>query len=369
MMIQKLRPLAIVLTICSSFLGYLNTSTAQNLGAYTDYRGYFYIFENGNRIQWETLPVKQTKVGGNSVIYLDNADNLRAYYHGEKVELADFQPALFTNTDNYGAFYNNHMLYVFDNGKTVKMPGWTGYFSIGDSIVGAYDDNATQYNVYYNGELHALPDLVDTTIKNGTVAGDNLLVYRSTDGKLKTYYHNQVFDLGTDHPGSYAAGTSTVAFMDLYSMTFKVFYDGQVATLETQAPKSYKVGDGIIAYVDALNNFKIFYKGNLMTVFTYAPDFYAVKDNVVPFGVDNTGFNVFYKGQLYKLESSSPLSYQYDFNTVAYLDAYGYLKVFSDGVTTPASEVIISKFKLTKNVVMYKTDLNEFNIFLNGQQY
>ena len=352
-----------ILYSCSNIL------PAQNLGAYTDYRGYFYIFENGNRIQWETMPIKQNKVGGNSVMYVDNADNLKAYFHGEKIDLADYAPAFFTNTDNYGAFYNNRMLYVLDNGKVTRMPGWTGNYAIGDSIIGCYDDNATQYNVYCNGEIKPLPDVVDTSIRNSTIAGDNLLVYRSTDGKLKTYYHNQVYDLGTDHPGTYAAGTSTVAFMDLYSMSFKVFYDGQVATLETQAPKSFKVGDGIIAYVDALNNFKIFYKGNLMTVFTYAPDYYNVKDNVVPFGVDNVGFNVFYKGQLFKLESSTPTSYQFDFNTVAYLDSYGYLKVFSDGVTNNASEIIISKFKLTKNVVMYKTEMNEFNIFLNGQQY
>ena len=347
----------------------LSHTSAQNLGAYTDSRGYFYVFENGNRNQVETMPIKYSKVGGNCVLYVDNSDNLKCYYQGDKIDVADYPPAMLVNTDDLGAFYNNRILYVVDHGKTTRMPGWTGNYAIGDSIVGCFDDNNTAYNVYYDGEVKILPDVVDTSVRNSTIAGDNILVYIAGGGKLKAYYHNKIYDLGTDHPGKYAAGSSTVAFMDLYSQQFKVFYDGLVAPLESMPPKSFSCGDGIIAYVDASNNFKIFYKGSLMTVFSYAPDNYAVDDNVVAFSVDNVGFNVFYKGKIYKMETTGPMSYQCDYNSVGYLDAYGYLKMFCDGNTTQCSDVVISKFKLTKNVLMYRTDLNEFNIFLNGQQY
>ena len=346
-----------------------STMAGQNLGAYTDYRGYFYVFDNGNRLLQETMPVKLNQVGGNCVLYADNADNFKAYYKGDKIDLADFIPSKIVTTDDLAAFYNNRILYVFDNGKVTRMPGWTGNFTVGDSLVGYFDDNANQYNVYYNGVLKPLPDVVDTTVRGGIIAGDNILAYVGLDGEFKAYFHDSVYDLGTNHVSKYQAGTNTIAYMDNYSQTFKVFYNGMIATLEPQAPKSFKVGDNLIAYVDAANNFKIFYKGNLLTVFSYAPDFYSVDDNVVPFGVDNVGFNVFYKGEIYKLESTNPSSYQCDFNSVGYLDSYGYLKVFTDGATTQASEVIINKFRLTKNVLMYKTDMNEFTFFLNGKEY
>jgi hypothetical protein len=58
-----------------------------------------------------------------------------------------------------------------------------------------------------------------------------------------------------------------------------------------------------------------------------------------------------------------------DFNSVAYVDKYGYLKIFTDGVTTQASDIRIAKFKLTKNVLMYKMGMYDFHFVLNGKVY
>src|SRR5688572_17426516 len=67
----------ILSTICS-------VSSLAQLAAYTDYRGYFHVFDKGVYHQLEYLPVKSYKVGGNAVAYVDNTNELQIYYNGEK---------------------------------------------------------------------------------------------------------------------------------------------------------------------------------------------------------------------------------------------------------------------------------------------
>ncbi len=344
-------------------------AAAQNMGCYTDYNGQFMIFDNGNVSSFESMPVKFSQVGGNSIIYSDNSDNFKAYYSGRIYQLADFTPSFYINTDNLAAFFNNKLLSVFDNGKVVNLPGWVSNYSIGDSIVGYFDAGSNYYMVYYAGVTDNLPDVIDKTGAAAVKAGDNILAYMNSSGLFKAFYHNQVYDLGTSHVSGFQVGSSTVAYMDEYNLAFKVFYEGTVYTLETVAPKSFKCGDQVVGYIDNAGNFKVFYQGKTSTIGSYEPDFYAVEDNVMVYGNENVGFNVFYKGQSYQLESNTPTSYQLDFNSVAYTDRYGYLKIFTDGQTTQASDVKIAKFKLMKNVLMYKTGLYDFHFVLNGKVY
>ena len=354
------------------FIGILFFTSAysQNLSAFSDYRNYFYVFDNGNLpALMESLPVKFYQVGGNAVLYADNSDNLKVYYKGNKIDVADFTPAAYVATDNYIVYFNNRILYVFDNGKNQRMPGWVTNYVVGDSIVGFLDENTNQYKVYTNGETIPLPDALDNNSMTSFVAGDNILCYANAQSEQKAFYHNKVYDLGTNHVSKCLAGTSTIGFQDDYSQTFKVFYDGTVATMENQMPKSFQVGDQLIAYIDAQSNFKIFYKGDLITVFNYEPDFYSAVDNVVVFGTENFGFNVFYKGKVYKLESTTPTNFQKDFNSVAYIDQYGYLKMFSDGEIKQVSQIKITDYILNKNVLMYKMNLNDYHFFLNGKDY
>ena len=58
---------------------------AQNVTAYTDYRGYFHAFDNGSFKQLDYLPVKSYKLGRSSVAYIDNKNDFRIYYKGQSI--------------------------------------------------------------------------------------------------------------------------------------------------------------------------------------------------------------------------------------------------------------------------------------------
>ena len=349
--------------------GLLLNTFSQNLSGYLDYKNYFFVFDNGINYQAEYNPVKSYKVGGNAVAYVDNADNFKVFYNGKAYPLADIAPSQYSATDELVVYYRDRILSVFENGNSQRLPGWASVYTVGDSIVGFYDENSGYFKIYYNGALTNLPDGIDATNLNSFKAGDNIIAYFGIGGQFKAYYKNKVFDLGTTHVSSYDAGASTIGYVDEYSQSFKVFYDGDVAQMENIAPKSMQVGDNQIAYVDAGGSFKIFYKGSIFTISSYEPNFYRTTDNVVIWGTENVTFNVFYKGQIYQLEKNVPTNYQTDLNSVAYLDSYGYLKLFSDGETKQVSNIKVTDYVLTKNVLMYKTGLYDFHFYLKGKEY
>ena len=73
--------LLIFFTILS--LSYSRILNAQNISAYSDYRGYLQAFDQGMFHQLEYLPVKSYKVGSSSVAYIDNKNDFKIYYKGE----------------------------------------------------------------------------------------------------------------------------------------------------------------------------------------------------------------------------------------------------------------------------------------------
>src|SRR5690349_7360922 len=62
----------------------LCNAKAQNLAAYTDYRNYFNVFDNGIFVPLEYLPVKSFKIGGAAIPYVDNTGEMQIYYNGNK---------------------------------------------------------------------------------------------------------------------------------------------------------------------------------------------------------------------------------------------------------------------------------------------
>jgi len=357
------------INIISILIALSSFSHGQNLGAFSDYRNYFYVFDNGINYQVEFMPVKEYKVGGNSVAYIDNSDNFEVFYNGRTYSLADLPPASYNATDNIVVYYRDKILSVFENGKTTRIAGWASNYVVGDSIAGFFDENSGYYKIYYHGEIAFLPDALDVNSPATFTAGDNILAYINNAGRFKAYYRDKVYDLGTNRVSAYKAGASTIGFIDDYIQSFNVFYDGVIATLENLPPKSMQAGDNLIAYVDAGGYFKIFYKGDAYTINTFEPEFYSVTDNVVVYGTENVGFNVFYKGKIYLLDKFIPAKYQQDLNSVAYIDSYGYLKLFNDGQITQVSNIRLTDYTLTKNVLMFRTNLNDIHFFLNGKTY
>ena len=97
----------------SAFL--FSNLTAQSLSAYTDYKNYFYAFDNGPNIQLESQPIASYKVGGNAIAYVNGVDNFRAYYHNESYDLLSISPSSYEATDSYIVFYRDMILNIFVN--------------------------------------------------------------------------------------------------------------------------------------------------------------------------------------------------------------------------------------------------------------
>lgn len=339
-------------------------SYQKNLTAFSDYRNYFFVFDDGVFKQLEHHPVKEFKIGGNCVTYIDNSDNLKTYYKGFVHLLSANHPKEYVAMGKKVVFLFNKTLSVFDDGETrILSTAITNYFW-GDSILCFYDENEAKVKVYQDGIKADLEGvLVDNIISISNIkAGDNILAYKGHDNSFKIYFRKQSIVLETTPPESHQPGKNIVAYEDGYSQSFRVFYNGSTEILEEVKPKSYKVGDNLVAYLDLSGNFKIFYDGNKYDISTFEPEFYEAKDNLVTF-FDKNYFQVFYKGKIHALEKFVPASYKSDYSTLAYIDDLGYLKVFSEGQLQQISKETINKFEVTGNVVTYWTGINEVNIF------
>lgn len=340
----------------------------QNISAYIDYKNYFSVFDDGIKKELEYFPIQSYKVGGNSVVYIDQSGVVKAYYKGIKYDLSVVAPVDITATDDLVVFYVAKTLNVFDEGESTTLSILTTSYIVGDSIVGFFDDYNLTVNIYYQKTIIPLEDIVG---KNSNVsfiaAGDNILAYTNT-GHFYVYFHQQIFELETSIPTGCEAGNNIVVYMDGVTQNFKAFYNGVTYTLENFRPKSYKVADDMVAYIDNTGRFKIFYKGKTIEISSFEPSFYQVNDNLVVFA-EQTNFQVFYKGNTYTLENYIPSEYQIDFNTIAYKNKDGYLIAFIDGRTQKIFNEKIILFRLSRDVLMFTAGLNDVYFFLKGKIY
>jgi hypothetical protein len=343
--------------------------SGQNLNAYTDLvTKYFYIFDDGKLVEAEYLPVTQPVVGGNSVAYVDNSSNFKIYYNGNTNVEADNAPDKFYATDNLIVYDFNKRLSVFDQGKSTTLCYQHGIYAAGDSLVAFYDTISFSLKIYKDGEIKEPEGSFALSPPKSLKVGDNLAAFVNYANYFKVYYNNRCYELEATPPSNYQAGCNTVAYIDKNTQNFKIFYKGNLLQLETFPPASFKVGDDLVAYIDNTGNFKVFYMGVLNTVQAYEPQYYDVVDRMVIYG-DVQNFNVFYGGKSTKLETYKPDTYQMDFNSIAYMDRYGKLHFFSDGAIRDVSNAIVNSFQLTRNVLMYSTDLEQMHFYCNGRNY
>ena len=352
---------------CVFLLSSLNLFS-QGLSAYSDYKNYFYVFDDGVSKQLEYLPVQWYKIGGNAVVYLDNSSTLRAYYKGEKYILSEMQPTACYATDNMIVYFSATALKIFDKGNITLLSSWATDCIIGDSMVGCVDQNTHAYKIYYNGQEHYLPDLLDYNSIKSFCMGDNILAYKNTGEYLKIYYRNQIINTEVYQPSQYKASANTVAFVNESTQEFSVFYKGSISVLEKQPPNSFSVGDDMVAYVDNNQNFKVFYNGETFELGSFSPQFYNAEDNILVYA-DNVNFNVFFKGKTYTLEKNIPKEYKIDLSTLVYKDTQGFLNVFFEGKTGRASNEIISTYQLSATTLKFSNSMNESHFFVNGKTY
>ena len=339
----------------------------QNISAYSDYKNYFFAFDNGPNIELESQPIKSYRVGGNAVAYVNGADNFRAYFNGETYDLLSIPPADYVATDNYVVYYRDMILNVFDNGKRTLLSGYTKAYEAGDSMVGFFDLNNYMLRAYYNGQVQDIENLLgrqEDSIK--FKVGDNIMAYINASDQFKIFYQEHILQLESYPADSFKVGRNTVAYVDGYSQNFKIFYNGMSYTVESTPPRSFRVADDMVAYVSNTGDFKIFYQGQLLKISSFEPVFYKVQDKVMVF-FDNKFFTAFYNGKITTLETYIPSNYQLDFNTIAYIDRISYLKAVYEGKQQRISEEKITTFELTGNVLKYSYGMSEVKFFLRGK--
>ena len=353
-------------TLLIAVLLFSNIS-AQSLAAYTDYKNYFFAFDNGPNIQLESQRITSYKVGGNAIAYVNGVDNFRAYYNGESYDLLSISPEKYDACDNYVVFYRNMALNVFDNGKRSLLSGNTTSYAVGDSMVAFYDLNSGYLRAYYNGQTQDIegiygmdPDSVKFKV------GDNIMAYVNSANQFKIYYHERILNLESYAPTTFKVGKNIVAYQDAYTQVFKIFYNGMNYTVETTAPTSFIVGDDMVAYVNNTGDFKVFYQGQLSKIASYAPTFYDATDNVLIY-FDGKYFTAFYKGKVTTLETYVPTTIQKDYNTVAYIDRSGYLQALYNGKQQRISEEKVTTFELTGDVLKYNSGVSDFKFFIKGK--
>lgn len=359
---KKIQLLSILFLICVSKI-----ISAQNITAYTDYRGNLQAFEGGLIRQLEYLPIRNYKFGGTSIAYVDNKNDFKVYYKGQSITMVNAADFTYAVSDYLVSFKVGNVLYAFDNGEKKTLCYYSLMTTLSDSIISYFDDSKNTFNVYYNGKIALLEDSYLDKPKSVKV-GSNTLAWVNQSNYFNVFYHGQLFNLDNVAPIKYEAGRDLVAYVDDYTQQFHLFYYGDTALVETFAPDSFKVGFGIMAYVDQTGNFRIFDNGATKKILSARPDFFAVKGNTVVYSYNNT-FNVYYGGKTFELQNRTPRDFQLGNDGIAWLDDMGRLMLFQRGTIYTASYEIINSYTLNGDVLKYQVGTNTTGVFYNGRNY
>ena len=339
----------------------------QNITAYSDYRDYFYIFDNGVAIQQEYQPIQSHKAGFKCLAYVDNLGKFKVYYDGEIRELERYNIGPYFATNNLLIYKVSQELMVFDNGKVISLAYYPAFYGVGDSVV-AYLDRSSQYlTVYYKGRKTPIADGLLNAAATSLLVGDNTVAFVDSHNRLFLFWRGRMREITYD-PLNYKTSLNTVAYVDAASGEFNIFHKGTTYEVETFSPESYKMGKDMVAYVDESGTFKVFYNGEVHTISSFAPDFYRIVDEMVIYG-ENEFFKIIYKGKEFTLENYIPTVYEANQSTLAYIDQTGYLQCFFKGETHTLSDETVSEITVVGNTVAFKIGFNTNKVFYNGKIY
>ncbi len=341
--------------------------SAQNITAYTDYRGNLQAFEGGLIRQLEYLPVKSYKYGGKAIAYIDNKNDFKIYIDGQTYNLLNAADFSYYVTDYIVAFRVGNVLYTFDQGSKKTLCYYTSIMTVNDSILAYFDDSKNTFNVFYNGKVADLEDSFLDKPKAIKV-GSNTLAWVNQSNYFNVFYHGEIHNLDNIAPLKFEAGRDIVAYVDGYTQQFHLFFYGDTAQVETFAPDSFKVGFAIMAYVDQTGNFRIFDNGATTKVLSDRPELFDVKGNMIVYGYNNS-FNAYYKGTTTLLQNRTPSNYKLANDGIAWINESGRLMLFLKGKIYNVSYELINSYALNGNVLKYEVGNNTTTVFYNGQNY
>ncbi len=352
------------------FIFILKSGFSQHLGAYTDYRDRFYIFDDGESEKVEDLKVQSFKIGGECVMYINSQGNLKIYKNGEVKKLESGGVSKYFATDHIAAYSVFEKLKVVENGEVITLSTRCPVYRVEDSLVVFYDKNLESLRVYYNGEIKDIESgMIGMPVANFS-SGDNIIAYISSRTKDFKIYYN-----GTNHTIlkyverlSFKAGKDLVAYQNSINNSFNVYYKGEIHKLENFYPKSYKVGDEFVAYIDNMDVFKVFYKGEVIVVSESAPEAYIAEDKLLVF-TEYDYFKVFSDGEVHEVEAYIPKNFKLDWHTVAYLDNSNRIWLFIHGEKKFLTNDLVNSFDIYRDLIVMNVKVDRNIIYYLGKSY
>ncbi|MFN8308622.1 MAG: hypothetical protein U0T73_01545 [Chitinophagales bacterium] len=195
---------------------------------------YFY---NGINEQLEAFPlqdltpedgqVSNGKIGDNIFAYVDQSNNFKVLYHGQKITLETYVP------QNY-VVDRDMVMYIDYNGN---------------------------FKFFYKGQS------VETTINNinSYWTGERFLAYYNLQGQLTVWYNGEEKTLSQDRPKSMLVRENMIAFVD-QGNNFYVWYNGTLTLLDRNPVSNYKIDNDILVYQDQYGRLQGFYYGKKVEV-------------------------------------------------------------------------------------------------------
>ncbi len=352
---------------------------AQDLGAGSDSRGHFIIFDSGNIKDVEYLPVQSWKMGYKHIAYVDNSGNFKIYYNGNVKTIQNFEPQEYVVTQNFVVFRYSDQLKVFDDGEVKTLTIRSRNYAASDSVIAYYDGYDRVFKIYYKGESKVIE--VSLSFNPAFIkATGNMVTYQGVDSHMHVYYGGQDYDLNDYRPTSLQSSANVATFNDNYTSQFYAFYKGEVRQLENFKPKNVQMGIDLFGYIDNQDNFKIFSAGNVFDISTSVNSF-VVNDSVV-FYEDNRDAKIFYKGKEYLIgrnlvpkypgppqnQQGSTQDFTNQVGTIAYYDSNSRLVAWEN----EDSKVISyeqAAAQVNGNVITFTTGINTLNFYWHGKVY
>jgi len=341
--------------------------TGQGLAAYSDYKGYFYIFDRGEVKEAEYREIASFKTGKRCIAYVDNNKTLKVYYNGEFYEMF---PAVdeYIVTDQLVIAELNKQLKVFENGRMTTLTTAAGDYAWGDSLVAFIDNMQHKFRLYYNSKITDLEDLFGNhSIRNIDIT-ENILAYVDQNNYLKIVLSGRNIGLGAGTVSTFKAGMNIIAYYDEPGLSFEAYYRGRIYHLDDYEPDSYETGKNMVVFVDNSGTFKVFDDGEIYTVSNAEPEFYKVKDEMIVYS-EQGYLKVFYKGQNYELEKYIPDRYEFENSCFVYIDYMGWLKVFDKGYMKTLTKEHVSEFYINYDTVFFREGINTNRVYCNRLIY
>jgi hypothetical protein len=143
---------------------------SDNIGAYISFNGQFKVFYNGVAEELENQPVKEFKLGRNTMAYLDINNIFKIYHKGQVFQADPFKPKSFMVGDDVVAFESSDGYFkIFHDGKLHTIGYYSPNYNVKDWVV-AYEDLNGFFKVFYEGEFVTLdnyyPDKLDMSYRS-----------------------------------------------------------------------------------------------------------------------------------------------------------------------------------------------------------